>query len=111
MDADAAQLATLGINAGSALLSQGITAQNAARMEKLKRRTKKVTSKLDTMLESAKAQTESARSRAQEADAAARQAEAEAAARTAYVRYAALGGAALSGALLTVWLVRTFRRP
>lgn len=110
MESDTTRLASQGADIASSLITTGINARSARKLEQEKRKTAKVTRKYDTKISASKAKQEEAKAQAAQAEAEARKAEAEQAAKAQTAKYLALGGAAVATVLAGVLIAKTFKR-
>jgi hypothetical protein len=110
MESDTTRLASQGADIATSLITTGISARSARKLEQEKRKTAKVTKKYDTKISVSKAKQEEAKAKAAAADAEARKAEAEQSAKAQTAKYIAIGGAAVATVLAGVLIAKTFRR-
>ena len=111
LTSDEAALASQGLDVATQLLSKGITAQAAKRLEREKRVTAKATKKYDVKIAASEAKKQQAQARAAAAEAAARQSEAAAATRAQVTRYAVLGTVSLAALATVVLITKAIRSP
>ena len=109
-DSDTSRLASQGADILTSLVTTGINARSAKKLEQEKRKTAKVTKKYDTKISASKAKMEEAKGRAAAAEAEARRVEAEQAAKAQTTKYIVFGGVGVAAILAGVILVKTFKK-
>ena len=105
-----ASAASQGADILSSIVTTGINAGAARKLEQEKRKTAGVTKKYDTKISASQAKQEASRAQAAAAEAEARRVEAEQAARTQTTKYLVFGGVGIASILAGLLLVKTFKR-
>ena len=105
-----ASAASQGADLLSNLITTGINAGAARKLEQEKRKTAGVTKKYDSKISAAQAKQEASRAKAAAAEAEARRVEAEQAARIQTTKYMVFGGVGIAALLASLLIVKTFKR-